>query len=484
MPSDVRAERTVRLPGALMRERPRPERIRTHPAAWRLAVATVCFGAFMGQLDAGIVSLTYADLRTGFGASLTAVTWVSLAYLLTLVALLLPAGRISDAHGRKLLYLYGFVVFTAASAGCALAPTLPVLIALRVVQAAGAALMQANSVALVATSAPPGRLRAALGVQATAQALGLALGPLAGGALVTTLGWRWIFALNVPVGLVAVVAGHFLLPRTRQRHVTPGFDLRGTALLALATTSALLALSALSAAPAPHRPAAAALLVAAGAGAGFVRRQRRATHPLLPPELLRPRPVRAGLAGALCGYLVLFGPMVLVPLVLIAHGTDALGAGLVLVWLPAGFATAAATADRTLPRGWSPRARCLLGAGLVLAALAALYVLPFTAATLPPALVLLGLGLGVFLPANNAVIMAAVPARCSGTGGGLVNMARATGSALGVALVTLALRLPGTGARTPHGPVLVLLASAAVALAATVRTPPTRPLPRRGRRAA
>src|SRR6202034_3172345 len=144
-----------------------------------------------------------------------ATQWVSLAYLLVLTALLVPAGRWSDRAGRKLLYLYGFVVFSAASAACGLAPSLGVLVALRVVQAGGAALLQANSVALVVTSVPARTRRAALGVQAAAQAVGLASGPVIGGLLVATAGWRWVFFLNVPVGVLAVVAGVYLLPRTR-----------------------------------------------------------------------------------------------------------------------------------------------------------------------------------------------------------------------------------------------------------------------------
>lgn len=97
----------------------------------------MCFGAFTGQLDASIVTLTYGSLRSEFYVSLAAVEWASLAYLLTLVALSVPAGRLADAHGRKLLYLYGFAVFTLASAACGLAPSLTVLVVFRVVQAAG-----------------------------------------------------------------------------------------------------------------------------------------------------------------------------------------------------------------------------------------------------------------------------------------------------------------------------------------------------------
>lgn len=466
-PAPPRSTRPSLLPAALIRERPRPRRLRDMPAGWWLAVATVCFGAFMGQLDASVVTLTYGSVRREWGASLAAVEWISLAYLLTLAALLVPAGRLSDAHGRKLLYLYGFAVFTAASAACGWAPSLGALVGFRVAQAAGAALMQANSVALVTTSAPADRLRAALGVQAAAQALGLALGPTVGGALVATLGWRWVFGINVPVGLAALVAGHFLLPRTRARHRGRGFDWPGLSLLAAATTAALLGVSAASGLPVPGWVVAVLFAAAAATGWGFVARQRRAAEPLLDLALLRTRAVRAGLAGALGGYLVLFGPLVLVPVVLTGAGHSEMTAGLVLTALPGGFAATAVGADRLLPPSVSDRGRCLLGSTGCAATLAALSAAPLTAAWLTPLLALLGMSLGVFTPANNALIMRAIPAASSGAGGGLVNMARALGTALGVALVALALHLSAGGAAAgARWAVVVLLAAALAAVAA------------------
>ncbi|MGW3361141.1 MFS transporter [Streptomyces bungoensis] len=457
----------------LTAERPRPEGIRSRPNAWWLAVGTVCFGAFMGQLDASIVTLTYGSLGAEFHASLAAVEWVSLAYLLALVALLVPAGRLADAHGRKLLYLYGFAVFTLASAACGLAPSLAALVAFRVVQAAGAAMMQANSVALVTTSAPRERMRSALGVQAAAQALGLALGPTVGGALVSTLGWRWVFWVNVPVGVVALVGGHYLLPRTRARTRVARFDWAGLGLLAAATTAALMGVSAASGAAVPGWAVALLFVVAAGAGRAFVRRQRAAAEPLLDLALLRVRTVAFGLVGALSGYLVLFGPLVLVPVVLTARGVSELTAGLVLTALPAGFALAATGGDRLLPRGLPDRGRCLAGAGVLTAATAALSAVPPTAAWLAPVLALTGLGLGTFTPANNAMIMGAIPARASGTGGGLVNMTRGLGTALGVALVTLALHLAGgdTGPAGARWAAVVLVAASVVAVASAWLSP-------------
>jgi MFS family permease len=461
-------------------ERPRPDKIRTRPWAWRLAVATVCFGAFMGQLDASIVTLTYGALRTQFHSHYAAVEWVSLAYMLALVALLIPIGRLSDTHGRKLMYLYGFAVFTAASAACGLAPTLGTLIAFRVVQAAGAAMLQANSVALVTTTAPPGKMRAALGMQAAGQAIGLALGPTIGGALVDTIGWRWVFGINVPVGILALIAGHYLLPRTRQRTPATKTDLPGVLLLTLTTTSTLLALSILSGLGLPDWTAAALLITAVGTGWAFTRRQARCPHPLVDLQLLRAGGIAPGLLGGLCGYLVLFGPLVLVPVALARQGVSTLSSGLVLTALPLGFAVAASLADRILPHTWGDRARSRAGAAGATAALALLMVVPFHTALLPLPLALLGLALGVFLPANNTQVMRAIPAAASGTGGGMVNMTRGLGTALGVAAVTLALHLVPS-ATAPRAATAVLAGFAALALASTLAAQKAMKQPTRGR---
>jgi EmrB/QacA subfamily drug resistance transporter len=457
----------------LLAERPRPPGVRTRRAAPWLAVATVCFGAFMGQLDASIVTLAFPALHRQFAAPLAAVQWVSLAYLVVLVTLLIPVGRLADAAGRKLVYLYGFVVFTVASAVCGLAPSLGALVGFRVVQAVGAAMLQANSVALVTTSVPRPHLRAALGVQAGAQALGLALGPSLGGLLVATVGWRWVFGINVPVGVVAVIAGIYLLPRTRERTPLGELDWPGLVLLAAAVTAGLLAVSAVSGLALPGWAVLALSAVTLAAAGGFVWRERRAADPLLDLGLLRRGGVGMGLVGAFGGYLVLFGPLVLVPVVLAEVGVAAQRAGLVLTALPAGFALAATLGGR-LPILGSDRRRHGIGALLAAGALAGLVVAPLTEPVLAGALAVVGLGLGVFTPANNTMIMAAIPARASGTGGGLVNLARGLGTALGVALPVLALHLPAQTGHPAAGPHLamgvLLLVAGATMLMTTLTT--------------
>lgn len=439
----------------------RPRVVREHPRAGWLAVGTVCFGAFMGQLDASIVTLTFPTLQERFHAPLAGVQWVSLSYLLVLVGLVAAAGRIADAAGRKLVYGYGFAVFTVASAACGLAPSLGWLVGFRVVQAAGAAMLQANSVALVVTSVPRERMRAALGVQAAAQALGLALGPTVGGLLVTSVGWQWVFWVNVPVGLVALVAGRYLLPRTRQRTPLGRFDWAGLVFVLVGTTALLLALSGVSGLPMPGWVAGVLLGVAVLAVAGFAWWERRAAHPLVDLSVLRPRAVSAGLVGALGAYLVLFGPLALFPQVLVDHRL----AGLVLTALPAGFAVAAVGGDRLLPSSWGVRRRSLVGAAVAVLAISVLAV-PHTVPVLAAALFVLGLGLGVFIPANNSSIMAAVPERVSASGGGLVSMSRGLGTALGVALMTWCLHLAAGLGWATAGPSLALAVLACCALTA------------------
>jgi EmrB/QacA subfamily drug resistance transporter len=451
----------------LLREPARPALIREHRLAPWFAVGTVCFGAFMGQLDASVVTLAFPALQRQFSTSLAEVQWVSLAYLLVLIGLLVPVGRLSDRYGRKLSYLLGFVVFAVTSAACGFAVSLPMLIGLRVVQAAGAALLQANSVALVATSVPAPIRRAALGVQAAAQAVGLALGPVAGGILVSSVGWRWIFFINVPVGLVAVTAGWYLLPRSRGLARNLSADPVGALLLAAATTGMLAALTAAAEPHARSWAVVACAVPAVMAVLGFSVWERRVADPLLDLRLLAGSGLGPALFGAMCAYLVLFGPLVLIPQVLSAQGDSVLRAGLMLTALPAGFGLAALAGERLLPHAWSNRARCLAG-GLLAACGVAALAIPAPHAGTVVWLLLTGVGLGMYIPANNADIMAAVPRGTAATAGGMVNMTRGFGTALGVAVVTLGLHAGGRlGTPGGAGELLAIGVLAVGALAAT-----------------
>ncbi len=444
----------------------RPAWVREHPYAPWAAVGAVCLGAFMGQLDASIVTLAFPSMESEFGAGLAAVQWVSLSYLAVLAVLLIPVGRLSDAHGRKLLYVYGFVVFTAASVACGLAPNLAWLVVGRGVQAVGAALLQANSVALVVGSVGNDRARTALGVQAAAQALGLAMGPAVGGALIAWLGWRSVFLVNLPVGVVAVVAALVLLPRTRHRNPSVGSDVPGNVLLAVTVLASLATLSLLAGTGLPRLEILATAALAVVAGWVFWRTESRAAAPLVPPERLRTRGVGVGLVGALLGYLVLFGPLVLYPLLFSTWGVSTSRGGLVLTCLPAGFAVAAVVGGR-IGQGVGNETRVIVGSLVAAAgALGQAFVWdrPLAVGGL---LIIMGMSLGVVLPANNAMVMTAVPPSVAAATGGMINVARAAGTSLGVAVTSVGVAVAGT-LRVGSAPlVLAGLVAAAVLMAGT-----------------
>jgi MFS family permease len=457
---------------ALTGEVARPQWVREHPRAPWAAVAAVCLGAFMGQLDASIVTLTYPRLQAEFGTGLGSVQWVSLSYLVILAVLLVPVGRWADTRGRKLLYLYGFGLFSLASAACALAPTLGWLVVGRGFQAVGAALLQANSVALVVLSVPRSRVRTAIGVQAAAQAVGLALGPSLGGVLVDAYGWRSVFWVNVPVGFVAILAGQVLLPRSRHLAQRQGGDLTGFALLATAVLSGLLALSGLSGMPLPWSIVVVLCVVAVVASAIFWLVEGRAAAPLVDIRLLRQGGLGAKLAGALLAYLLLFAPLVLYPMVFASWRVTTTVGGLVLSCLPIGFALAAVGTNALHLRA-SNQLRVAVGAVGVFAALVTNILLWRSPAPVAVLLLLIGAFLGLAIPANNAAVMAGARASSSAATGGMVNMARALGTSLGVAITAL-----GVHVASQHqwaGPEVVLgaLSLCSVALAATTLARPT-----------
>ena len=445
----------------------RPERVRRSPHGAWFVVATVCIGAFMGQLDASIVTLALPPIQRHFHATLAGVEWVSLAYLLGLVVLVVPVGRVADMVGRKLLYVYGFVVFTAGSVACGLAPSVGALVGCRVVQAFGAALLQANSVALIATAVPRERLGRAIGLQGAAQAVGLAMGPAVGGALVSVGGWRWVFLVNAPVGVVGVVAGLLLLPRTRTFSPRVRFDWAGLVSFSAAVGAALFVLSYLR----EERRSTSVLLVVAVlsvlAAAAFVRRERSAGHPMVPPDLFAQSQFSLGLVAGLLSYLVMFGTLFATPFLLSGRHVSSGTAGLVLTALPAALACAAPAAGRLTDRYG---ARWPTAGGMVLTCLGliGLAISAPGAPGLAALLAVVGLGLGAFTPANNAAIMASAPVAQTGVAGGVLNMTRGIGTSLGVAVTGLFLHTSG-GVTDERGYRLaaVLLAVSAAAAAAT-----------------
>ncbi|MEE8100044.1 MAG: MFS transporter, partial [Hyphomicrobium sp.] len=326
-----------------------------------LVVGVVSIGAFMGQVDASIAQLLLPSLERTFGATLSGVSWVAVAYLLTMAALMPIFGRLADIFGHKLLYVAGFVIFVVGSALCGFAPDLPILIASRILQAIGGALLSANSVAIVVSAAGPGERGRAVGVQAAAQAVGLSAGPIIGGVLLNTLGWQWVFWINVPFGIVGAIAGWFILPKTVNLSKDKSFDLRGALLLGPMLTAFMLVMNEGHA----WGVTSPAYIVAAIAGLAllffFIKAERRAEAPLLNPRLFKQLAFTAANAGSLMSYALLFGIMLLMPFVFENgyHDTP-LQAGLRLAIIPIAISLVAPISGLLFDR-FGPRLPTLTG---------------------------------------------------------------------------------------------------------------------------
>lgn len=453
------------------------------PAYSWLVVGTVCIGAFMGQLDATIAQLVLPALEHSFHAAVRDVSWVAVAYLLTLAATLPIFGRLADMFGRKLLYTGGFVVFIAGSALCGFAPSLPVLIVARVFQALGAGLLQANSVAIVVAAAGERRRGQAIGIQAIAQALGLSTGPALGGLLIQQLGWRWVFWINVPIGIAGTVLGWYILPKTHGIRRDERFDWSGALLLAPALTAVLLAIS-----EAAHwgltSPAfVGTLSLGMVLLVTFVYRELVGEDPLIHPDLFKNRAFSAGNIAGFCSYAMLFGVFFVLPFVFerIYHDS-ALTAGLRLTIVPVVLASIAFVSgrlsDRYGPRPFTITGMVLAGAALLLMAWS-IRAEDANVNLIMLALGVFGLGQGLFTAPNNSSIMGAASHDRLGAAGGVLNVMRAIGTSFGIAAATAILdaRFGAGRASTalhPHVRALaagaqdVMLFFAALALLATI----------------
>jgi MFS family permease len=376
------------------------------------------------------------------GVGVGAAEWVSLSYVLVLVAILTPVGRWADSVGRKSLYVGGFAAFTVASAGCAFAPDLPVLLGCRAAQAIGAALLQANSVALIAAAVPARRLGRSVGVQAASQAIGLAAGPAIGGALLAVGSWRLLFLVNVPTGVVGVLTGALLLPRSRDLAPPRRLDPRGLAGFVVAIAVGLLALSLLSGSGRTRLVAVPVAAVAVALGALVTRHERHAAEPLVDRALRRADGVPKGLVATFLAYAALFGSLVAVPLFLTGVGAGGSARiGLELAALPLGIGVTAPLAGGIADR--APRRVARVGLGIATVALAALAMIRPTGLGLTLLLAVLGVGLGAFTPANNRAVMLSAPAGTSGAAAGLLNMMRGLGTAAGTAVAVVGFTAAG-----------------------------------------
>ncbi|GAA4214663.1 DHA2 family efflux MFS transporter permease subunit [Actinocatenispora rupis] len=440
-------------------------------SAGLLPLVAVCLGYFLVILDVTVVTVALPTIGTELGGAVTALQWVADGYTLAFAGLLLFAGGLGDRFGSRAVFLVGLTVFTLASAACGLAPGAGTLVAARLVQGVGAALMVPASLALLRHAYPDAAARArAFGIWGMVAGVAAAAGPVLGGALVSAVGWRAVFAVNVPFGILGVTLTRRYVSAPARVAVRRGLDVpaQGAGAVCLAALTAALI-------EAGERgwtcPVVLALFgTAALALPAFVLLERRAPAPMLPLALFADRRFGASAVVGILLNLGFYGLLFALPLYFqrTVH-LGPLGTGLAMAPMALMPVVASPLGGRLAARR-GPHVP--MAAGLVLGAvgLAGWLVAGTDTAywVLVAPLVLTGFGTGFTMPAATAAIMAAAPADRGGAASAVFNAARQTGSALGVGLVgTLVATDPVTGL---HIGVLVGAAGFLTAAATTLAT--------------
>src|SRR4051794_546649 len=423
-------------------------------AATRVATLAVsCAALFLIFLDSTVVNVALPVLQQDFSATAEALEWTVNGYLVAFAGLVLLGGRLGDRFGHRRVFAVGLVTFAAVSVEAAIADALPALVAGRVGQGAGAALLAPLSLALLTRAFPAERLPAAIGIWAGVSGLGLAIGPLVGGLLVEHVGWPAVFWLNVPLALAALLVTVTRVPAT-PRDAAAVVGVSGAVLV----TGALTCLAAGLAWSAGHEWSSVGTwgLLTAGVAliTGFAIQQRSSRHPWIPARWLHDRAVRAAAGILALASFALLGVVWFTSLYLQnVLGYTAAQAGLRTLPLTGTTLVVAPIAGKLAARR-GPRGLLLAGLGITAAGTITLTRLTATSgySTLALGLTLLGVGLALVLPTAVGLIMTQTDHDRAGLAAGLVTMSRQFGGALGLAT------LAAVGARIVRGD---LLASAA-----------------------
>ncbi len=403
---------------------------------WWVLVA-VGIGTFMSALDGSVVNTILPVIRSFFNSDVAAVEWAVVIYLLVVSSLLLTFGRLGDLRGHKRIYISGFLIFVAASATCGLAQSVEMLVISRGIQALGAAMLFANSPAILTRNFPTQQRGQALGMQAMMTYLGLTVGPSFGGWLAQTLGWRSVFYINVPIGLLAFSLSQvFIASEEPEQEKNERFDWIGAVLFSAGLIALLLGLNQghewgwISPAILGCAAAAAILLTI------FVRIENRTASPMLDFSLFRSRLFSASTVSAILNYLAIYCVVFLMPFYLIqGRGWLPGQAGLILTAQPILMAITAPLSgflsDRIGSRLLSTLGMAIMAAGLFLLSRLGpnspdLQILASLAVT--------GLGTGMFISPNTSALMGSAPRQRQGIASGILATARNVGNVLGVGL--------------------------------------------------
>lgn len=436
------------------------------PSAYKwIALTITTVGAFMAPFDGSVVIVAIPSIARSMSLDLATVLWIPLAYLLSLTVLLINFGRLGDLKGRRNFYLLGLALFSTTSVMCGMAQTGLQLITFRALQGVAASLLISNSPAIVTEVFPRTERGKALGINVMAVYGGLTLGPVIGGLIVQNLGWRWIFYINLPIGLLTALAGYLFLHETK-RTKEQSFDLAGSAALAISLSSALVGLTF---GPLNGWIALTTVILLASSFVFMmifvIVESRFAESPTLDVGLfLRNRLFTAANFTALLNYIALFGVMFLVSIYLqqvLRLSPEA--TGLLLIPMPLTMTVVSPVSGYLSDKIGS---RPLSSLGMAIISISLLWTTGLTerstAVDVIYRLILLGLGMGLFSSPNTSAVMGSVPRTMLGVAAGTIGTMRFMGQALSLAILGAI-----TTASMPQSAILILFAGSQASLSAS-----------------
>jgi EmrB/QacA subfamily drug resistance transporter len=404
------------------------------PRKW-FSLAAVGLGVLMATIDISIVNVSLPTLVKSLRTDFPTIQWVILSYILVISSTMLIMARLGDLVGKKKIYLLGLSVFTCGSFLCGLAPTVYWLIGFRALQGCGAVMIQSLGIALVTEAFSPHERGRALGVMGGIVSVGLALGPPVGGLIIGLASWHWIFLINIPIGLLAIIATAWFIPGLSPKRAGGGFDVPGGVIL-LATIGAYALAMTMGQHLGFRESRVLTLLTGAGLGLGlFIFVEIKSAQPMVNPQLFRNILFSINLLMGWLVFIVLGGTFTLPFYLELVQGYPSVKVGLLMMVIPVSMGLisifAGVLSDRLGPRGIS------LG-GLLMMVVGCLAIGTLEVSTTVSGYLLrllpFGLGLGLFQAPNNSAVMGAAPRENLGVVSGLLALSRTLGHTTGIPL--------------------------------------------------
>lgn len=400
-------------------------------------LAVISFSLFIILLDVTIVNIALPHIMTAFKIGLSSIEWVFNVYVLVFAALLLTLGKLGDLFGRRLLFVIGLAVFTLSSLGCALAPTFNVLLVFRGIQAIGGAAMMPATLSILNVEFSKSQRGLALGIWGAVAGAANALGPIIGGVLVDAASWRYIFVINIPIGIFALIAALMIVRESTDPATNRHIDIPGVIIVSLALFCLTYALVEGQKYGWASTTILTLFTVALASFIAFIYLELRRVSPLAQLRLFKNRVFSAGNFIGMVQSFGLIGVIYLLVLFLqILLGFNALKAGLTLLPLPLAIMVVAPFAGRLTDKIGG---RWILFAGTLITALGIYLMSDLTGVTnwtnLVLPLAVSGVGMGLVMAPTTTVVMASTPVEQSGMGAGILSTTRQIGTVLGLSVL-------------------------------------------------